>query len=97
MLRGAVLAFATLFVALGIAGVMAEPGAWPTLAVALVLLAGVVFERRRYGAAQATAPTGDDWQPTPERFIDETGTPVRVWFNAKTGARRYVGDNSAPD
>ncbi|MGL4313475.1 MAG: hypothetical protein ACRCSO_05750 [Sphingomonas sp.] len=97
MLRGAVLAFAILFAALAMAGVMTELSSWPTLAIALVILAGVVFERRRYGAAQPVAPTGEDWQPTPERFVDESGTAVRVWFNAKTGARRYVADDGAPD
>ena len=31
------------------------------------------------------------WAPTAERFRDqESGAMVTVWFNAKTGERRYV-------
>ncbi|MGJ3648654.1 hypothetical protein ACLB0R_09300 [Sphingomonas sp. GlSt437] len=97
MLRGVVLGFAILFVALALAGVVEEGSSWPTLIVALVLLAGVLFERRRYGAAQATAPAGENWQATPERFFDETGQRVRVWVDARTGERRYVADDSAPE
>ena len=40
---------------------------------------------------------GPGWAPTAERFRDtESGAMVTVWFNAKTGERRYVeagGDN----
>jgi hypothetical protein len=44
----------------------------------------------RYGAVQR-APQGPDWRETSERFIDDaSGKPVSVWFDAKTGERRYV-------
>lgn len=43
-----------------------------------------------YGRANGT-PRGDDWQATPERFVDpETGKLVAVWFDPRTGERRYV-------
>lgn len=96
MLRGVLLGFAILLMALAIAGLLADPGTWPFLLMAIVVLVGVVFERRRYGAAQAAAPAGGDWRATAERFVDETGEPVRVWFNTATGERRYVKDDSAP-
>lgn len=96
LLRGAVLLFATLMVVLGIFGVFAEGSSWPFLFVAVVILVGVVFERRRYGGATAVPPDGDGWAPTAERFVDEQGVPVRVWFNARDGRRRYVADDSAP-
>jgi len=65
------------------------PSQWPVLIWTGVVLAGVLFERARYGAAQAR-PNGD-WQETAERFIDpESGRPTVVWFNPRTGERRYV-------
>lgn len=47
-----------------------------------------------YGRADGT-PRGPHWSPTDERFIDpETGKLVRVWFDAKTGDRRYVDEEA---
>ncbi len=95
ILRNIVLAIAALLVVLAGIGVAVDPGALPMLIVSLVVLGGILFERQRYGAA-GRAPTGPDWAATPERFVDEEGVPVRVWFNASTGARRYVKDDGAP-
>ncbi|MDQ2879150.1 MAG: hypothetical protein M3R41_08765 [Pseudomonadota bacterium] len=67
-----------------------DPGVWPMALVSGAFLAGIVFERRRYGAAQHR-PVGGAWQETAERFIDDaSGRPVTVWFNPATGERRYV-------
>ena len=42
-------------------------------------------------AGRGSEALDGDWQPTAEKFIDdESGRPVTVWFNPKTGARRYV-------
>lgn len=92
MLRRAVLAIAVLIVALAMLGVLADAHDWPLLLLAVAVLAGVLFERRHYGAARDSAPIGPDWAATDERFIDETGKEVRVWYNAATGERRYVGE-----
>ena len=60
------------------------------LVAAGLLAGGIAFERVRYGAVQR-APQGPDWRETSERFIDDaSGKPVSVWFDAKTGERRYV-------
>lgn len=95
ILRNIVLAVAVLLVGVALIGVALDRGAFPMLLFSLVMLGGIVFERQRYGAA-GRAPFGPGWTATSERFIDEEGVPVRVWFNANTGARRYVRDDGAP-
>ena len=94
-LRNIVLAFAALGVAGAAIAVAADPGALPLLIVSLAILGGILFERQRYGAA-GRAPWGPGWAATAERFVDEEGVRVRVWFNADTGERRYVRDDNAP-
>ena len=43
---------------------------------------------------RAAAPE-EGWQQTDERFIDpESGQPVQVFYNPRTGERRYVAANS---
>jgi hypothetical protein len=43
-----------------------------------------------YGRANGR-PSGDGWRPTNEKFVDpESGKLVTVWFDARTGERRYV-------
>ena len=60
-------------------------------ATALLVVIGTWFERRRYGALQR-APQGDGWHPTKERFVDDaSGNLVTVWYNTRTGERRYIG------
>lgn len=57
---------------------------------ALLILVGLVLERRRYKRV-LDAPPGPDWTATTERFIDtETGAETVVYFNPKTGGRAYV-------
>jgi hypothetical protein len=57
---------------------------------ALAVLTSIV--ERTYGAP-SRAPSGSALRPTDERFIDpETGRLVTVWFDARTGERRYVAD-----
>jgi hypothetical protein len=90
MLRTFVLVAAALFLTAALIGVVLDPGTWPTVLTAGLLAGGIAFERVRYGAVQR-APDGPDWRETSERFIDDvSGKPVSVWFDAKTGERRYV-------
>jgi hypothetical protein len=90
MLRTFVLVAAMLFFTAAVIGAVVDPAVWPTLIAAAVLLAGILFERRRYGAAQAR-PAGRAWRETTERFVDDaSGRPVSVWYNEATGERRYV-------
>jgi hypothetical protein len=57
-----------------------------------IIVAGTVFERYRYKRIAAAAPNGN-WVRTAERFFDdETGKPVTVWVDPKTGERKYVAD-----
>ena len=72
----------------------------------VLLVAAAVLERLRYRslAAEAsgdgTGPGGGEratpearFRPTDERFVDPTtGTPMRVYLDARTGERRYVAE-----
>jgi hypothetical protein len=88
MLRAAVLIVAALFLLCALYAVTQDPTAWPMLLVSALFVAGTLFERFHYRGSEAM---DGDWQPTNEKFIDdESGKPVTVWFNPKTGARRYV-------
>jgi hypothetical protein len=89
MLRDLVQGFAILQLLGAVVVTMIAPPAWPFLLWAGVLAAGVFFERTL--ARGDGAPRGPGWAPTAERFRDtESGAMVTVWFNAKTGERRYV-------
>ena len=62
-----------------------------------LIAAAVWLERWRYRTRGAT--DGGDWQKTDERFIDpESGQPVQVFYNPRTGERRYeaIPDGSGP-
>ena len=71
------------------------PG-WQLLGFSLLVLLGTLFERWRY--RRVSEGTNDQWQRTSERFLDpETGQPVEVLFDPRTGERRYVTANPADD
>jgi hypothetical protein len=94
MLRGIVLAIASLFLLGALFAVAQDPTAWPMLCVAALFVAGTLFERFNYRGSEQL---GGDWQPTTEKFLDEeSGRPVTVWFNPQTGARRYVEAGDKP-
>ena len=96
MLRTFILVIAMLLFTGALIGVVVDPAVWPTLIAATVVLAGILFERRRYGMAQAK-PTGGAWRETSERFVDDaSGRPVTVWYNDVTGERRYVDPEGDP-
>ncbi|MBS0373330.1 MAG: hypothetical protein JSR73_02020 [Proteobacteria bacterium] len=68
---------------------MPAPGA-QLLGLGVVVLVGVAIERWRY---RTTPRPGADWQPTGERFVDpESGRSVDVFYDPKTGERRYRTD-----
>jgi len=57
-----------------------------------LLIVGTLYERFRYKPLEA-APLGRGWTRTTERFIDgETGKPVTVYVEDRTGERKYVAD-----
>lgn len=89
MLRGAIAVCAAIWFAFAAAWVFRDPGAWPMLAMASIFLLGTLYERFHYRGAPEMP--GEGWEPTAERFRDdETGALVTVWFNPRTGERRYV-------
>ena len=93
MLRGVIIGLGVAMLA-GAAFAGLAAGGGPA-AVALgvfgaILLAGTLFERRRY-QGRADRPPGPGWELTGERFRDpEDGVLTEVWFNPSSGQRRYV-------
>jgi hypothetical protein len=80
-----------------VAALAAALANWHTLpfAVALaILLFGLLFERYIYKPIRP-GPPGPEWDKTPEKFEDpQSGRPVVVYYNPRTGQRRYVADDS---
>jgi hypothetical protein len=68
---------------------------WPTLPFAIapaLLLLGLLFERYVYKPTRLEPP-GPGWDRTAEKFADpRTGQTVIVYYNPRTGERRYVAD-----
>jgi hypothetical protein len=96
MLRTFLLVIVMLLFTAALIGAVIDPAVWPTLIAATVLLAGILFERRRYGASQAK-PLEGGWRETSERFVDDaSGRPVTIWYNDVTGERRYVDFEGKP-
>ncbi len=63
---------------------------WLRVWAAVLLVIGLAIERWRYKPL-AARPPGPDWQMTDERFVDpETGKLVTVYFQPRTGERRYI-------
>jgi hypothetical protein len=97
MLRTLVLVAAMLAFTAALYGAVIDPAVWPALPMLGLVLAGILFERARYGAVQRR-PVESGWQQTSERFIDDaSGRAVTVWFNPATGERRYVDGESSKD
>ena len=97
MLRTSLLVFAA---ALALVGVLllirglSGPGAY-ALGLGGLIVLGTAFERWRYRPDGARPGAG--WEPTGERFEDpETGKTVRVFYDPRSGERRYVGESERP-
>jgi hypothetical protein len=72
-------------------------GAGPALLIVGGVALATVLIERSYGLA-AAKPSGGDWRPTDERFVDpETGKLVTVWYNPVSGLRRYVPEAEPHD
>ena len=60
----------------------------------LILLLCLLFERYIYKPIRPEPP-GPGWRKTPERFVDpRSGQTVVVYYNPRTGERRYVADTN---
>ena len=82
-----VIALAACVIGLG-ARLAGHHGATPFAIWGGLIAAAVALERWRYEARSAAQD--EAWQATPERFIDpESGRPVQVFYNERTGERRY--------
>lgn len=93
MLRALLIGLGTIAVLAGIGLIVTAHWTGISMLVAgALLLVGTLYERVRYKKPVTKAP-GPGWQRTAERFIDdETGRPVTVWVEPKTGERAYVAD-----
>jgi hypothetical protein len=97
MLRLLVLAVGVLLVVSGLVILLCTVGGagWPVLVMGIVVLLGTVFERWRYRTVEDAAPVQS--QRTGESFLDPaTGEPIQVYFDPRTGERRYVSDKDIP-
>ena len=82
-----------LSVLLGVCGIgLLAAGGGPILLIfAALALITALFEPV-YGHIVGKPPMGSEWRPTDEKFVDsESGQLVTVWYDPKTGERRYVG------
>jgi hypothetical protein len=71
------------------------PGGAQALGLGGVIVLGTVFERWRYRPDSAGPEAR--WQPTGERFQDpQTGQTVQVFYDPRSGERRYVTDPEPP-
>ena len=67
-------------------------GIAPAVLGATLILA-LLFERYVYKPIR-TEPPGAGWERTEERFADpRSGRSVTVYFNPRTGERRYVAED----
>ncbi len=90
MLRAVVTGAAIVALAAALIGFALVPASWPMLLTAGVVALGVLAERVGYAGTDRRGHEAD-WEETPERFRDEaSGRPVVVWYNRRTGERRYV-------
>lgn len=70
-------------------------GGGPVLLIVGVIVIITALLEPIYGRANGK-PVGRDWRSTDEKFVDpETGKLVTVWFDRKTGERRYVEESEA--
>jgi hypothetical protein len=92
------------FVAIALGGWLTLMGLWSVVG-GLVIVGGILLERRRYrsGTAEASpetpGPGGGEpldepleprFSPTTERFVDPTtGVAMRVYVDGASGERRY--------
>jgi hypothetical protein len=99
--RGCVVLFGVVILLAAIGGLMLgsaqAPGfpAIPALILGCVIVVTAIAEPV-YGKLTGR-PRAENWRLTGEKFIDPaTGKLVEVWFDPKTGERRYVDAHEGP-
>jgi hypothetical protein len=76
------------------AATFAGRAATPLAVFGAILTAALLFERYVYKSIRPERP-GPGWEQTAERFIDpRSGRSVTVYFNPRTGERRYIGEEA---
>ena len=99
MFRAVLFAVGVVLVAAGSFATVAGCPLYPVIVFGGLLICGLLFERYVYKPIREEPP-GAGWERTAERFADPTsGQGVVVYFNSRTGERRYVaeGDNQDPE
>ena len=92
MFRAVLLAIGVVLLAGGGLGLLEGCRTIPAVVFGAVLVLGMLFERYIYKPIRTEVP-GAGWDKTAERFSDpRTGREVTVYFNARTGERRYVAE-----
>jgi hypothetical protein len=95
-MRKGLLGFGVLLLAVALAGWIEG---WHTVTLAIpgtVLVLAVLSERFVYKPIRRELP-GAGWTRTDERFADpRSGQFVVVYFNPRTGERRYVAEERPP-
>lgn len=82
-------------IALVAGSTMAGGHTLPFAVAPAILLLGLLFERYVYKPIRPEPP-GPGWDRTPEKFTDpRSGRTVVVYYNHRTGERRYVADPGA--
>jgi len=84
----------TLGALLGVCGVaLIAMGGGPVLLIFAAIAIATALLEPVYGHIVGKPPMGGEWRPTDEKFVDpESGELVTVWYDPKTGERRYVGE-----
>ncbi len=98
MLRKTLLTIGCVLIAAGLVGSLAAgPGMLPLVVLPALLVIGLLCERFLYKPILDTPP-GAGWQRTQERFRDpKSDRVVVVFYNPRTGERRYVAETPASD
>jgi len=92
MLRSVALLLTAALLVLLLAGAAASWHTLPFAIVTAILLLGLLVERYVYKPIQFDPP-GAGWDRTAEKFADpRSGKTVVVYYNARTGERRYVAE-----
>ena len=94
MLRSVALALTAILLAIVLAGAAVGWHVLPFAVLPLILLLALLFERYVYKPIRSEPP-GPGWNRTAEKFVDpRSGQTVVVYYNPRTGERRYVADTS---
>jgi fatty acid desaturase len=84
-------------VVLLVGAAVAAIAGWPAIPLAVfgaILVLALLFERYIYKPIRPEPP-GAGWERTAEQFADpHSGQRVTVYFNPRTGERRYVADGN---